>query len=136
MPLLHEGQYCMRKRYDAAKIQFVGAIPLVNCRFQKLLRGRTARIGDADVDTPELTVNLLGELTNAKVFRNVDCVRVNGHTMQPLRFLRNLIQGVTIACAESEVSAFGGKCQRSGPAYSFAGCSHDGNAIAKTSFHR
>jgi hypothetical protein len=126
----------MRKRYDAAKIQFVGAIPLVHCRFQKLLRGRTTRIGDADVDTPETTVDLLGELPDANIFCNIECVRVNGHAMQPPRFLRNLIQGVTIACAESEVSAFGGKCQRSGPAYSFAGCSNDGNAIAKASFHR
>jgi hypothetical protein len=114
----------------------VGAIPLVHCRFQELLRGGTARIGDADIDTPEATVSLLGELTNAKVFRNVECVRVNGHAMQPPRFLRNLIQSLTIACAESNVSAFGGKCERSGPAYSFAGCSNDGNAIAKASLHR
>jgi hypothetical protein len=126
----------MRKRDDAAKIQLVGAIPLCHCRFQELFRGGTARIGDADVDTPETMVDLFGELTNAKVFRNVECVRVNGHTMQPLRFLRNLIQSLAIARADSKVSAFGGKCQRGGPAYSFAGCGNDGNAIAKASFHR
>ena len=95
------------------------------CEAEK--RPRSERRAPRDEDEPD---RALAHLSNQELDE------LDHGRRKPLRFLRNLIQSLTIACAESDVSAFGGKCQRSGPAYSFTGCSNDGNAIAKAGLHR
>src|ERR1700759_305391 len=56
--------------------------------------------------------------------------------MHPSRLFPNLLQRIAMAGAERETRALGGKSQGGCPANSLAGCGDDGNAIAKSGFHR
>jgi hypothetical protein len=120
MSLLHVRQYCMRKGDDAAKVQLVGGIPLGHSRFQEEFRRRTASIGNTDVDSAELTMGRLYELSYAEIVGNIEGVRIDRHTMLPPRFFRDRFQRVTVAGAECEVGALGSERQRGGPTNSLA----------------
>jgi hypothetical protein len=124
----------MREGDDAAEVQSIGLIPFADCCIEEGLGRRTAGIGDADIDSPELTVSSFDELPDAEIVGDVEGVGVNRDATAP-RFFRDLFQRIAIAGAEGEVCAFGSESECGGAADPFAGSGNDGDAIAESSLH-
>lgn len=125
----------MCERYDAAKVQLIGAVPFRHGGSREWFGRRTAGVCHADIDLAKMVVNIVDKLTNAFVFRNVECRGVNFHPVQSPRLFGDLVQGLGVTGAQGEIRAFGGESKRRGTTNSFAGRGNYGDTISESGFH-